>query len=426
MANERMDLKSLKLQHVLYMIASLPFVLFAVLWLLGFFKGTPLDSRPAPSPTPIPSPAPSVTTQSATIIHAKSERVDTARQHPPGKNAADFYKQAWGLYNQLDLSDAEKKMLGDRSGKWDAEKARALFEKIKPVMDLLRQAKDAAYADWGVELKDVNSPVPQVPIAWALGRLLAWNSAYEFQTDPKQALGDLSLNAGLASSMINGALIGFMGEQAIYLTTGDVIRQNAAELTPDLLDQATSLLRGNNLWKDLGTSLSFEPIAMDSMVQKLKNPSTQDQALAMLLGGTANVSGASLNEARQYIPDYIALVNWTSQTYQELPQKILLSDADFQSWLNTSAQNIHSALVNAQTAVLSNIRNRFIYESLQNSMLQTGLWVLKNGSGSAQNFSDMLTGQPFTFVPTAAGFELQSTFQYKGKPVSMQFPTPKP
>jgi len=409
--------KSLQLQHVLYAIASLPFVLFAILWALGAFKGTPLDSSPIPSPSATPLSIPATKSQRNSknpgANLSEDSRIDTARHHPPGKNAADFYKQAYALYQALNLSDDEKALLRNTTGKWDKEKADALYEKIQPVVEALRLAKDAAYADWGIEWKNFTDRVPQMMPAMDLSRVMTWNSAYEFPNNPGQALADLNIQVGIGRSVGQNALIGTLVNLAISTQALNTIRNNAASISPDLDDQVQSIIGGVSIADQFSDAMNAEKGALTVDIDLLERGEP--------------VKGTLSDAEKQASPAVlIAQLKSLAAVEEEFGQKALLPETEYESWWDGVQKNTDLNLESQPVGTLSTMRNRIAYVTVQSNLLAAGLSVLQNGNSALSEYSDPMTGDAYKIVPNAAGFELQATYQYKGKPVTMQFPTPKP
>ncbi|MGC3988910.1 MAG: hypothetical protein QM796_04340 [Chthoniobacteraceae bacterium] len=428
MAPEPSARKSLQLQHLLYAIASLPFVLFAILWALGAFKGTAPDSRPVPSPSSTASPTPAPNTKDV----SNTTRLDTAHHHPPGRNAADFYKQAWSLYKQLDLTDEEKQMLHKRSSKWDKTKAAELFEKIQPIVEMLRQAKNAAYADWGIEFKKFSDRQPQFTATLGLSELLAWNAAYEFQDNPALAVSDLGINLQMGNSVGNAAMIGLLVNGAALGTAIDVLRGNAASLSPDLARQTIALIQISDLQKNLQAALQVESELQSDFILSIKNkPDNLDLFFESLgiNGPTADPQeNLRLRDFYKNNPTKITdELEWAENISREFAQKAMLPETTFDAWWQSTRQTSSSMpLTHPAMQVLGGVRERMADLALQSSLFRAGLAILQNGDSVLTNYRDPITSQLFQLVPNADGSELQSTFQYQGKPVTMQFSTPKP
>ena len=59
--------------------------------------------------------------------------------------------------------------------------------------------------------------------------------------------------------------------------------------------------------------------------------------------------------------------------------------------------------------------------TVKNALAAAGLAVIENGLDALQSHSDPATGQPFTYTQTADGFDLESRFQFREKPLKLSF-----
>lgn len=60
---------------------------------------------------------------------------------------------------------------------------------------------------------------------------------------------------------------------------------------------------------------------------------------------------------------------------------------------------------------------------VQRALVTAGLAVVQDGPGAMARYLDPATGQAFTYRETETGFELQSGYQHRNKPVTMTFRT---
>jgi hypothetical protein len=67
------------------------------------------------------------------------------------------------------------------------------------------------------------------------------------------------------------------------------------------------------------------------------------------------------------------------------------------------------------------VRARYQQGRIERQMLAAALEVLEGGPARLGRFADPVAGGTFRYTPNAAGFELGSTYQVKGKPLTMQF-----
>jgi hypothetical protein len=339
--------------------------------------------------------------------------------HPKGPNAADIYKNAFALYNAL--TPEEKNMLGKPREEVDAEKAAALFKKIQPIMDQLRQAKDAAYCDWAMGDMSLSKPLPQMNLVMKLGAVARWSAGYQFlASDPEGAISDLSTQLQLGRSVGTQAAIGFLVETSLNQGVINLVCDNAAALSPEATGQALELLRASVPLNDFVQAMNAEAAIAAAMGDQLSNPEMRDQLPEQLKNLQASGSAAQLSDA-----DTVSQMKWCVQVEKDFAAKALLPDAEFNAWWAQVNQQAATQPVAAATlSALDMIRSKYQSAAVNNSMAAAGLAVMQNGPEQLASRLDPMTGMPFAYVQTADGFELRSTFQSKGKPVAMMFSRP--
>lgn len=344
--------------------------------------------------------------------------------HPPGENAADIYKNAWVLFNAL--SDEEKNILSHPRQKVDADKADALFKKIQPIMDLLRHAtNDATYCDWAMGPLTYNSSLPQLNLVQKLGMLAAWDASYLFPTDSSGALSDLAAQTQLGHSIGGQAVIGFLVEGSLNAVAIGLIKDNAATLSPDALSQAREMFNTSFAEQDFAQAMALEAELPRSIARALSNPQTREKTLDSLVGSTEGNDGKMRQEFEAQIQTIPAQAEWLAQVENDFVQKAQLPNAEFDAWWSQVSEDAKSKpLAAGALPALTSIRNRLRLGQVNQAMLAAGLAVLQSGPAQVASQPDPVTGQSFTYVQTAGGFELRSTFQNKGKPVTMSFPPP--
>lgn len=102
-------------------------------------------------------------------------------------------------------------------------------------------------------------------------------------------------------------------------------------------------------------------------------------------------------------------------------------DAQFDAWMEQfSPEHIseHPIAVPLMDAHRS-IRRSLQRARISREMMRVGLAVFESGPEVVGQSRDTVTGRSFIYVPKADGFELQSTFQNDGKPITMSFDLPK-
>jgi hypothetical protein len=70
-------------------------------------------------------------------------------------------------------------------------------------------------------------------------------------------------------------------------------------------------------------------------------------------------------------------------------------------------------------------RRRLDQVQVEQAMLGAGLALAQSGPEKLTVLPDPASGKPFTYVTKEGGFELQSTFVVRGKPLTMTFAPPR-
>ncbi len=353
------------------------------------------------------------------VVVAKEASPAPTPTHPAGVNAADLYKDAFQLLNAL--SDEEKKIIAHPRDEVDADKAAALFEKIQPIMDLLRRAKDAEYCDWGVTVHPLrfDTPMPQLNAVVKLGQLAFWDAGYRFSSDPDGAVDDLATRAHLGRTIGGESWIGFLAGSSFHAGVINLVSENAAKLSPENASQVAEMLDPSTLNEDFRNAVAGVAEMQQSFLDDLSDPQKRKKVLDSM--GTEDRLQEVLHSPVQNLS---AQVKWLQQTEKELPQKAQLPDADINAWwAQVNEQARSQPLASPVLETMKGFLDRYRFNSVNSTMLSAGLAVLQNGAEALASFRDPTNGRAFTFVPTATGFELRSTFQYKNKPVTLAFPT---
>jgi hypothetical protein len=145
-----------------------------------------------------------------------------------GPNAANDYKRAFALSDQL--TDAERGMLANFQKMPDSETAKALAEKIQPIIELLKQAAKEPKCDWGYSADDLNALHSE---SRREGRRLAqaalFAANYQFAEDPSGAF-DILNSLRQFGHNVSDNYLGAMLNVGMLRGADDVIAINAARL----------------------------------------------------------------------------------------------------------------------------------------------------------------------------------------------------
>ncbi len=359
---------------------------------------------------------------------------DEQSAEPPrrtGVDASGFYKDAFALFDQL--TDEEKQMLSRPTEEVDADAARALFEKIQPIMELLRSAAAADFCDWGFGPLSADSPMPHVGKAQNLGKVALWNAAYRFPTEAKGAIGDLAARAKLGSHL-SEMLIGLLVETSFEKSATNLLRQNAGNLDVATTYHAGMFLAESALDRDLVVAMEGETEFAKSALEKLAAQSADERVkLAKDYGLDSESAAPDQREAAQRLEQVLrdpvrfkAEMDFTAQAQAEMAEAMTSQGDRFaERWKELKTKTLEHPLAAQSLPVYEAIHARLEATRVQRAMLGAGLEILQNGPARLAEMRDPVTGRAFTYVPKPGGFELQSSLQVKGKPVTMSFARPE-
>jgi hypothetical protein len=376
-----------------------------------------MESAAASSP-----PAESATESAGEV----ARRAAIAAQGPikhKGINAADSYKEAMGLY--AGLTDDEKTMLSHWRDKGDPKAAAALYAKIQPIMDLLRSARKADYADWGLgpmNLQENSNIMARYNSIRDLASLAFWESNYRFQSDPDGAVSDLAATDAMGRSG-DDSLIGLLVEYGVHFGGMNVLAQNAGAITssagPDLAD----IVNPAAAEQTFQSGLNGEASMLQALLDEYANPATRNQAETYFSQGLKLMNGpnASISPA-----EAVSEMQWLLQTEQALGGSLQEPDAQFQQWwTQKQAEAASMPLANTGLGSLEDVRTLAEGSVVESAMLAAGMALEQNDQAQFQSIIDPASGQPFTYTQTATGFQLGSALmKHNGRPVSLSFPAP--
>lgn len=335
-----------------------------------------------------------------------------------GPNAADFYKNAFVLWNAL-TADEKKCLLNPRE-EIDEAKAVELFNKIQPIMELLRKARlEANYCDWGMDLFEGQSKNSQLMLFRDLALTARWDAAYIFQSDPNEAISVLSDQAALghgASCTLNGVLVGMSLNQTIT----NLVHDNLGNLSVEARENALTLLRNSTLNADFSQAMNREADFQESKAAQLLDPTRIKSTMDIFYGeGAANLQEPQ-DFTQEDLTQYAQLFTQMAKLNHEFAKNGGLPDPEFNAW-RAQINSLNEATLGA---MINSVRASYQAATVNNSMLAVGLSILQAGSSQLTSQTDPTTGQPFIYVQTPTGFELRSPFKFKGKAVTMTFSNP--
>jgi hypothetical protein len=268
-----------------------------------------------------------------------------------------------------------------------------------------------------------STPLPQMNLVMKLGQVAQWSAGYQFlSSDPEPAVSDLATLSSLGQSVGNQALIGFLVDASVNQMAVNMVRENAAGLSPEATVQALEMFRAQEWNRDIKAAVEAESDLVATLAEQFSDAQSGDQALKKL--NTLLQTSGSTELADSDAASIQAQNQWYQQVLKDYASKVFAPDAEFNAWwADIPKQAVGSPLAAMALPSLNRTRNGYQAAVVNNSMIQAGLLILQNGPDQLALQPDPTTGKPFTYVQTATGFQLSSTFQSKGKPLTMSFAT---
>lgn len=320
-------------------------------------------------------------------------------------NAADFYRQAFTLYDAL--SENEKKVLGNSKAALVADQVAQLCEKVAPILDLMHQATAQTNCDWqlGPMTTENNSDFLKY-YDWCRGlaRTSIWRATHCGADNSPRVTDDLLANLQLAHRVPPSALLGFLVNTAIQGQVTDFIAKHASTFTRPEADRLLQALNDpvyeEDFFRAIEQEADFGSHAVEKDIPALTkdapNPGDRDRAASML------------RQVPEMEREYAGVLTQTESQYQ--------------LWLGRmQAAQASNPLLKMMWPAFENAVDKARATVVQHVMVSAGLTVLQSGPESLSTYPDPATGQPFQYQQTADGFQLQSVYERKGQPITMVF-----
>lgn len=198
-----------------------------------------------------------------------------------GVNAVDLYKEAVLANNKL--TTAEQTMLQQRLDEADPAAAAALYVKIQPVMELVRRARKADYADWGPDSGTYRGHFSQqYREIVQLSYLAYWESAYRFKGDPDRAVTDLAATEALGRSGVDSLTGLWIEESRLHRWDTELIAQNAERVSSTAPDLAYIEISPEAAQQMFQQGMSAEAEEDQTWVDDYEDPLTRSAAAAFI------------------------------------------------------------------------------------------------------------------------------------------------
>jgi hypothetical protein len=331
-------------------------------------------------------------------------------------NAAALYHQAFDLFNAL--SDEQKAALGDWRTNVDAATEAELCEKMRPICDLLHQASAVTNCDWGTDLLTFSTPLPHLSQARRIARAAMWNAAHCRSNDVAGATDDALSVLQLGHAVSHTVILGCLMDIAIQDIASSYVAQHIESFGADDGQRLSAAF----------DDPSYGEVPSQAFEQEADEVEREAAKLATLSEYEANKELSALiepNETRA-LPARDAAVAALEQIAsfdQGIAKALGVSledgyDVSQRDWAELQASN---PLAGDFFGGLDQFVDRACRAEVNRALLVAGLAVAQDGVDALESYPDPASGESFAYTETAAGFELQSTYQMNGKPMTMQF-----
>jgi len=401
---------------VRYALAGI--AVLSLLIVLGWFALREEPSPPIPQLTPrketakphvrqeVPAPMPAVdsTNQESTVQVPESVT----------QNAADLYRQAFDLFDAL--TNDEKSILSDWHTNVDASVEAEMCQKIRPICNLIYQASAMTNCNWGITLTDLELS-SLLGKSRNLGRITVWNAAHCRSDDVAGATEDTCAILRLGQQVSQGPSIGWLQGIALQNIASSYVAQNVG-------------LFGGADSQRLAEAFS-DPAYEQAPSRMVGQGADAHESFAAKLAAMAPVEAAKvLSElATTYnvaVPDRDAAVTMIHQivdSEREMARALASASEDYsEAWqedatILQASNALAKGILEGDEVFVDQLRRA----EIKRALVVAGLAVAQQGVSTLPSHPDPSSGKPFTYTGTADGFELQSSYEFNGEPIRMQF-----
>lgn len=334
-------------------------------------------------------------------------------------NAADLYRQAFALYAAL--TNDEKNILRDWQTNVDVSVEAELCEKLRPICDLMHQASAVTNCDWGIEPMTFTTKFPHLAASRNIARAAIWNAAHCRSNDVAGATEDVLSVLRVGHNVSRSALIGCLVDMAVQGVASSYVAQNVGLFAGTDSQRLVAAFRDPAYEETPSRAMEQEADIMERMAVELTSLSA-----AEIEKGLSRLGFDALLHPNSPELDRAAELAWLKQiadSERELADALASSsEGEYETWQKRSTELRAS---NPLAEMLLPDYDKFVdkarYAAVNREMVVAGLAVAENGTEALPAHPDPSSGQPFVYTQTADGFELQSSYQVNGKPMTMQF-----
>jgi hypothetical protein len=378
--------------------------------------------RESPAPSPELPPLRAVTVSSHVPLFTPSNALrETSTKTiiesvPIPTNAATIYQQAFTLYDAL--SQEQKGLIGNWRTNVDASVSAELCAKIQPICDLMHQAAAATNCDWGLGPIIYTSLLPHFNPCRNLARATVWSAAHCRTDDPSAAVDDLVAASRLGQNVaLTPVLLGHLFNLSIQQTVIDSATMQAGTLAGD--SRLAQLFNDANYDEELRRVIEQEANISDRTADAI---STMSPELMMRMVNAFHSTDTSVQLPPMEPTEVSADLRQIADLQRQYAQTLELPDADYREWLSSldairKTNPFVEEFLSAMEVNITKTQTMTVYSA----MAAAGAAVMQDGPDALQSHLDPSTDEPFSYKPTPSGYDLESSFQFKGKPLKLSF-----
>jgi hypothetical protein len=336
-------------------------------------------------------------------------------------NAADLYRQAFALYDAL--SKDEKGLLGDWRTNVDASVEAERCGKLHPICDLMHQASAVTNCDWGIEQITLETKLPHIKQARDVSRAALWNAAHCRSNDVTGATDDAVAVLRLGQRVSRTSMLACLADMALQNMASSYIAQNVGLFAGTDSQRLVAAFRDPAYEETPSRVEEQEADVANRLAAKLTAMSEVE--LKKELSKLESFTPPNASELDQAAT--LVALKQIADSDRELAKALASSSEDeYKAWLQhltelKTSNPLANAFLGGDEVFVDKVRQA----EVNREMIVAGLAVAENGPEALSTHPDSSSGQPFVYTETPDGFELRSTYQMSGKPMTMQFKQPR-
>jgi hypothetical protein len=396
-------------------------VILCLFIVLGWFALRPEPPSPTQQPVKVETPKP-VASVSGPAEDLSSETPTNQPNDSAVTNAADLYRQAFALYDAL--TNGEKDILRDWRTNVDASVEAEFCEKIHPICDLMHHATAVTNCDWGDKRLTYNDSFGRHPgPSRAVARATLWNAAHCRSNDVAGATDDTLAALRLGQQISQGAMIGCLVGMAVQQMSSSYISQNLGSFRGSDAQRLIAALEDSSYEEAPSHAMEQEADMLDRFEAKLAAMSAAEGQKEVTEQANNMAKWEGESPMNVDLATTLAVYKQISDSERELAMALESSSEDeLEAWQEEAAElQTSSPLARLLLESIEPFVDKVQSAEVNRALVVAGLAVAQGGAGALPSYPDPSSRQPFVYTETPGGFQLQSTYQVNGKPMTMRF-----